>query len=74
MERGPALGMPYCRLLAGGLFELRPGSTEGIGRALYCFVAGRRIIVLQAFIEKTQKTPLSDIRLARRRIREVRNG
>jgi phage-related protein len=74
VERGPDLRMPHCRLLGGGLFELRPGGTEGEGRALYCFVTGKRIIVLHAFIKKTQRTPLSDIRLARRRIGEVKNG
>ena len=74
MEHGPVLRMPDCRLLGGGLFELRPGGSEGVGRAMHCFIEGRRIVVLHAFVKKTQKTPKAEVRLARRRIREVRNG
>jgi phage-related protein len=35
-EFGPDLRMPHSRALGGGLFELRPRGSEGIGRALYC--------------------------------------
>jgi phage-related protein len=71
---GPNLGLPHSRALGDGLFEVRPRGRSGIGRALYCFVSGRHIIVLHAFIKKTQKTPDSDLKLARKRLKEVRHG
>jgi phage-related protein len=74
MEFGPDLRMPWSRALGDGLFELRPRGREGIGRALYCYVDGERVVVRHAFIKKTQATPEQHVRLARRRMREVRHG
>jgi hypothetical protein len=71
MEFGPNLRMPHSRAMGDGLFELRPRGREGIGRALYCFVVGQRIVVLHAFIKKTQDTPEKELRLARKRMKEV---
>jgi phage-related protein len=73
-EFGPVLGMPHCRNLTGGLIELRPRGREGIGRALCCFAVGQRVIVLHAFIKKTEATPRVDLKVARRRMKEVRDG
>ena len=73
-EHGPLLPMPHSRAMGDGLFELRPRGRSGTGRALYCFVVGRRVIVLHAFIKKTQKTPDREIKTARRRAKQVRNG
>jgi phage-related protein len=67
------LRMPHSRALGEGLFELRPRSSEGIGRAFYCFVMNRRIVILHAFIKKTQGTPERELKLARKRVKEVRN-
>jgi len=74
MEFGPDLRMPHSRALGGGLFELRPRGREGIGRALYCYLVGERVVVLHAFVKRTEATPEKDLRLARRRVREVRDG
>ena len=74
MEFGPNLRMPHSRAMGDGLFELRPRGREGIGRALYCYVAGHRIVILHAFVKKTQETPEKELRLARKRMKEVRNG
>ena len=74
MEFGPDLRMPHSRALGGGLFELRPRGREGIGRALYCYLVGERVVVLHAFVKKTRATPERHLRLARRRMREVRDG
>lgn len=74
MEFGPDLRMPHSRAMGGGLFELRPRGREGIGRALYCFVIGQRVVILHAFVKKTQATPERDLAIARRRMKEVRNG
>ena len=74
MEFGPDLRMPHSRALGGGLFELRPRGREGIGRALYCYLVGERVVVLHAFVKRTKATPENDLRRARRRVREVRDG
>ena len=74
MEFGPDLCMPYSRAMGGGLFELRPRGREGIGRALYCYVRSRRIAILHAFVKKTRETPVRDLRIARRRMKEVQNA
>ena len=74
VEFGPDLRMPRSRALGNGLFELRPRGREGIGRALYCYVDGERVVVLHAFVKKTRATPEKELRLARRRMKEVRDG
>lgn len=74
MEFGPDLRMPHSRALGGGLFELRPRGREGIGRALYCYLVGEQVVVLHAFVKKTQVTPERDLKTARRRMKEVRDG
>jgi phage-related protein len=74
MEFGPDLRMPHSRALGGGLFELRPRGREGIGRALYCYLLGERVVVLHAFVKKTKATPVRELLIARRRMKEVRDG
>jgi phage-related protein len=74
IEYGPDLGLPHSRALGQGLFELRPRGRSGIGRAFYCFLVGRRVVVVHAFIKKTQQTPDRELKLARKRIKEILNG
>lgn len=74
MEFGPDLRLPHSRSLGSGLFELRPRGREGIGRALYFFLMGERIVVLHAFVKKTQATPPRELAVVRRRMKEVRDG
>lgn len=73
MEFGPDLRMPHSRALGDGLFELRPRGPEGAGRALYCYVKGRRVVILHAFIKKTRATPARELAIARKRSKEVRD-
>lgn len=74
IEFGPDVRMPHSRALGGGLFELRPRGREGIGRAMYCFLVGQRVVMLHAFVKKTQAAPQKDLDLARRRMKEVQGG
>ena len=74
MEFGPNLRMPHSRAMGGGLFELRPRGREGIGRVFYCFVIGKSVVVLNAFVKKTPDTPEPELKIARKRMKEVRNG
>lgn len=74
IEFGPDVRMPHSRAMGDGLFELRPRGREGIGRALYCFLVGQQVMVLHGFIKKSQATPKRDLEIARRRMKEVRDG
>lgn len=73
MEHGPALRLPHSRPMGGGLFELRPRGRSGIGRAFYCYMVGQRIIVLHAFVKKTQATPDRELKVARKRLKELQD-
>jgi len=73
VEHGPNLKLPYSRAFGDGLFELRPRGWSGIGRAFYCFLVGKRVLVLHAFIKKSQQTPDHEIKLARKRLKEIHN-
>jgi phage-related protein len=74
MEHGPNLRLPHSRAFGDGLFELRPKGRSGIGRAFYCFILGKRVIVLHAFIKKTPQTPDKELKLARKRLKELQHG
>jgi phage-related protein len=74
IEFGPNLRMPHSRAMGGGLFELRPRGREGIGRVFYCFVIGQRVVILHAFVKKTSATPEKELKIARKRMKEVQNG
>ncbi|MBO6849097.1 MAG: type II toxin-antitoxin system RelE/ParE family toxin [Marinobacter sp.] len=41
-------------------------AKEGIGRGLFCYRQGRRIIVLHVFVKKGQKLPKKDLELAKK--------
>lgn len=64
------IGMPLCRPLGGGLWEVRSSLLNGrIARIFFCFTDGR-IVALHGIVKKTQKTPAIELDLARRRQRE----
>lgn len=73
MVYGPDLKLPHSRAFGGGLFELRVKGKVGIGRAFYCFQVGRHVIVLHAFVKKTQATPDADLSIARQRLKALRH-
>jgi phage-related protein len=63
-------GMPLCRSLGGGLWEVRSALPNRIARILFCVRQGR-MILLHGFVKKTQQTPATDLNLARKRMREL---
>src|SRR3954453_8499758 len=68
---GWPIGMPLCRPLGEGLWEVRSSlPSRRIARLLF-FVHEGRIGVVHGFIKKTQKTPAEDLALARRRMKEM---
>src|SRR5438552_12150534 len=61
------VGMPLCRAMGDGLWEVRTSlPSNRIARLLFCVVHDR-VVVLHGFIKKTQKTPDEELRLARKR-------
>ena len=67
VEFGWPIGLPVCRPLGRGLYEVRsslPGNR--IARTLFAISDGE-MILLHGFIKKTQKTPKADLDLARSR-------
>jgi len=70
VEFGWPVGLPVCRSLGDGLWEVRSSLRNRIARVLFC-VADDTMWLLHGFIKKRQKTPPEDLALARRRMREV---
>jgi phage-related protein len=64
---GARLGEPYTKPLVDGLFEIRAKGLEGIGRSIYCYQKGQKIIILHSFVKKEQKTLKRDLEIALRR-------
>jgi phage-related protein len=66
------IGMPLCRPLGSGLWELRSNlGGNCIARVLF-FVDEGRIGVVHGFVKKTRKTPADAIALADRRMKEMK--
>jgi phage-related protein len=71
VEFGWPIGRPHCAPLGDGLWEVRSDlESNRIARVIFCMGEGH-MILLHAFIKKTQKTPQSDIDLALSRKRKV---
>ena len=66
-EKGTELREPYSAPSGDGIFELRCKLGSNITRTLYFFYVGKRIIVTNGFVKKTQKTPPAEIKLAKDR-------
>ena len=62
---------PYVKHLQGKLWEMRARGKDGIARAVYVTVFGKRAVILHAFVKKTQKTPPEAIDLAMKRAKEL---
>lgn len=65
------VGMPHVRHIEGRLWEIRATGRDGIARALYVTAGGRRVVIVHAFVKKTQKTPRRAIEVALQRARAV---
>lgn len=71
VEYGWPIGMPVCRPLVRGVWEVRSDlASSRIARVLFCLRASE-MYLLHGFIKKTQRTPRSDPDFALRRRQEV---
>lgn len=65
------VGMPLCRALGDGLWEVRTNLSDGTtARVLFCF-HDDKLVALHGFIKKTQRTPEDCLRIARKRRKEI---
>lgn len=72
VEFGWPVGKPTCAPLGSGLWEVRSSlTTNRIARVIFMLHEGQ-MVLLHGFIKKTQKTPQSDLDLARKRMKEVK--
>jgi phage-related protein len=66
------VGMPLCRSLGFGLWELRTRFAGNRIARLVFFIEDDEIYIVHGFIKKTSKTPKEDIDLALKRLRETK--
>jgi phage-related protein len=74
LQKGNSLGMPLSRPMpsvALGVEELRVRDSTGIYRTFYYKKSARGILILHAFVKKTQKTPNQEIDIAKKRLKEM---
>jgi phage-related protein len=58
---------PYVKHLEKRLWEMRMTGRDGISRAIYVAATGKRVVIVRAFIKKTEKTPRTEIEMAHKR-------
>ena len=66
------VGMPLCRKMGDGLWELRSHLSSGIARIFFT-VYDRKIVLLHGFVKKAQKTPAKEMAIAKRRLTKLRS-
>ena len=66
VEFGWPVGMPVCRALGEGIYEVRASLVQNrIARVLFYIDKKSRMVLLHGFIKKTQKTPREDLDIAK---------
>ena len=64
-NNGYELREPYSKSVNEGILELRAKVGSDISRVMYFFVVGKKAILTNGFIKKTQKTPKEEIERAK---------
>lgn len=65
-NNGYELREPYSKSVSEGIMELRAKVGSDISRVMYFFVVGKKAVITNGFIKKTQKTPTDEIERAKR--------
>ncbi|GHS89825.1 toxin RelE [Campylobacterota bacterium] len=73
-QHGIMLKKPYVAPIGEKMFEVRAKDSNGIYRILYFAHIDKTFMMLHGFTKKTAKTPRKDIEIAKKRMREVRDG
>ena len=67
----PHVREPHVKHIRDGIWEIRLKGKTGIARALYATAEVQRVVVVRAFVKKTEKTPAREIKLALQRAKEL---
>lgn len=71
VQYGWPVGLPLCRPLSGGLWEVRTSLPSKREARVFFGFHDSMLIAVHAMIKKTQKTPMEDLELARQRFKEL---
>ena len=63
---------PLSKHIEKGLWELRIRAGSDILRILFTFAKGQIIILLHAFLKKQQKTPIAELAIGRKRLKDLK--
>lgn len=64
---------PYGKKLSNDLFEMRIRKGKQV-RVIYFYHGGSYVYGVHAFTKKTQKTPLKDIKYAKKIVSQIKRG
>lgn len=73
VQFGWPLGMPLVRKMATDLWEVRSDIADGIVRVLFTVVDGQ-MVLLHAFVKKSQQTPKIELDTALARLKKMKGG
>lgn len=74
IEFGPHhVSLPHVRFMEDKIWEMRLKGKDNIARCLYFLASQKQITVLYSFIKKTQETPRKAIKIAKERMKEIKN-
>ena len=73
VQYGWPLGMPLVRKMTADLWEVRSTLTQGIARVFFT-VVGTEMVLLHGLVKKTRTTPLAELEIAKKRMKEIRHG
>lgn len=68
----PSVKEPHVRHIRGPIWEIRLRGKAGIARALHITAREQRVVILRAFVKKTEKTHAGEIELALQRAKELK--
>ena len=73
VQYGWPVGLPLCRSLSGGLWEVRATLPSNRQARIFFGFHGGMLVALHAIMKKTQKTPADELALARQRFKELQS-
>jgi phage-related protein len=73
VEFGWPVGMPTCRALGKGIWEVRSSLPRGRTARVLFGISENQLILLHGFIKKTRTTPRKDLDIATSRLRQLEN-
>lgn len=66
------VGMPVCKPLGHGLWEVRTTLADHSAARVLFFLADAEICVVHGFVKKSQSAPRHELELARKRMKEMK--